>query len=282
MENSNNISLPHDNCMKCGETNDHLLSFFTRFSDIQFCNHKFCQGCFKKEHNDSPSASDLTYECICPCCHIPLYKGVQSIDEAILLGEAATMITHITPQLTLATEVVMSAEEIVCLNEINKLAIEKLLAALQLNSANFHTLYTLFYTCGNGYIFLTEHQLKCLPTHFYQLKLVDYSLKLLDYPAIPYQYEHVRAECFYQLAYTFSEYRNTPAALKYAKLTYEHCLRSSDHTQLSTHKSAYIKYRAAFAKLPPLRFAVGDEVEFLHELETGSKWKPGTVVELYH
>ena len=281
MENSNNISLLHDSCMKCGETSDLLLSFFTRFS-IRFCNHKFCQTCFKKENTDLPLASDLTYEFICPCCHIPLYKGVQSIDEAILIGEAATMITHITTQLTLRAEVVLSEEEIVSINEVNKLAIEKLLAALQLNPANFHTLYTLFYTCGIGYIFLTVHQLKCLSTHFYQLKLIDYSLKLLDHPAIPNQYEYVRTECFYQLAYTFSEYRNYPIALKYAKLTYEHCLRSSDHTQLSSHKSAYIKYRAAFARLPPLRFAVGAEVEFLYELETGIEWKPGTVVELYY
>ena len=31
--------------------------------------------------------------------------------------------------------------------------------------------------------------------------------------------------------------------------------------------------------MPPLRFAVGDEVEFLHESETGSEWKLGKVIE---
>ena len=40
--------------------------------------------------------------------------------------------------------------------------------------------------------------------------------------------------------------------------------------------------RDAYDKLPPLRFAVGDEVEFLHELETGSEWKLGKVIELHY
>ena len=40
--------------------------------------------------------------------------------------------------------------------------------------------------------------------------------------------------------------------------------------------------RTEFAQQPALRFAVGDEVEFLHELETESEWKLGKVVELHY
>ena len=59
-------------------------------------------------------------------------------------------------------------------------------------------------------------------------------------------------------------------------------MRSSDHSDAPGCKYIYVKSRAAFAELPPLRFAVGDEVEFLHELETGSEWELGKVVELYY
>ena len=59
-------------------------------------------------------------------------------------------------------------------------------------------------------------------------------------------------------------------------------MRSSDHTRIEDYKGRYLKASRAFAALPPLRFAVGDEVEFLHELETMSEWKLGKVVELYY
>ena len=51
---------------------------------------------------------------------------------------------------------------------------------------------------------------------------------------------------------------------------------------MDDRKDSFLQMRALFAKLPPLRFAVGDEVEFLHELATGSEWKLGKVVELYY
>ena len=50
---------------------------------------------------------------------------------------------------------------------------------------------------------------------------------------------------------------------------------------MADYKEVYLASGAAFAKLPPLRFAVGDEVKFLHELETESEWRRGRVVELY-
>ena len=59
-------------------------------------------------------------------------------------------------------------------------------------------------------------------------------------------------------------------------------MRSSDHSHLSGFKDVYLRYRAKFDKQTPLRFAVGDEVEFLYELETGNEWQLGRVVELYY
>ena len=113
-----------------------------------------------------------------------------------------------------------------------------------------------------------------------------YSYEILDHPAISEQgNELVKSDCSYELGSIFFLYSNYPAAHKYFKLAYETCLRSSDYrsrTKLSSCKDAFLKSRASFAALPPLRFAVGDEVEFLHELETGSEWQLGKVVELYY
>ena len=112
---------------------------------------------------------------------------------------------------------------------------------------------------------------------FYSLKLNLYAHKALDDPAI---YEALKFECWFELTLIFID--NPPFALKYSKLAYEYCLRLSDVANLPTCKGYYFKAQAVFAKLPPLRFALGDEVEFLHEAETGSEWKLGKVVELYY
>ena len=73
--------------------------------------------------------------------------------------------------------------------------------------------------------------------------------------------------------------RNYPSALKYSKLAYELCPQTRARSNLADFKEVYLESGAEFAKL--LRFAVGDEVEFLHELETESEWRRGRVVELY-
>ena len=123
--------------------------------------------------------------------------------------------------------------------------------------------------------------------HFYRSKIYKYAYELLDHPIISEQgHDTVKRLCYFELARIFGTYSNYPAALECSKLAYEHCLRSSNQVYLSSnlvhYKDAYVKARASFSELPPLRFAVGDEVEFLHELETGSEWKPGKVVEIYY
>ena len=167
---------------------------------------------------------------------------------------------------------------------MNKLVIDKLESAQQLNPSNFYSLYLLFVACWRGQRFFARHRLSDSSIKFYNLKLYDYSYMLLGHQAVSDGYKAVETECYCELALVFTLFNNYPAALKYSKLAYELCLRSSDHTQLSKFKDSYLRCRKLFAELPPLRSAVGDEVEFLHEFETGSvgEWKRGRVLELYY
>ena len=203
------------------------------------------------------------------------------MEEAILIGKAVNMNVYLLPKLSIPANVVIADENIVSIIGMSKLVVEKLEAALILDPTNFLTLYVLFLCCSKVYRFLLNHKQSGSPIEGYSLKMIDYSYKLLDHSSIE-GHEKIKINCCYELACMFCEHLNHSAAHKYAKLAYEHCLRSADSADLSTYKNSYLKYRADFAKLPPLRFAVGDEVEFLHELETGSEWKPGRVVELYY
>ena len=281
MANSSNISLPLKKCMKCGEESALLLSSCTPFGMIGNCNHKFCQNCFRKEN----TASNLTCSFSCPCCHTPFYESIQSIDEAIIIGEVvATTRNHIYPKLISSAEVGISADDLIYLDKMNKSVVEKLGTAILLNPANFYTLYLLFVSCNNCHTFLVKNELSKSDIEFYGLKLFNYSLTLLDHPKVPAsaRYDVITGECCYELARMFHKYRNWSPALKYSKLAYEHCLREPGHTDLSICKALYLASRTDFASLPPLRFAVGDEVEFLHERATGGEWKLGRIVELYY
>ena len=282
MENNINISLPRGQCMKCREENDILLTPYALVAEM--CSHKICQSCFRNENTDLPLASDPTYIFTCPCCHTPFYTNMQSIDEAILLGQAVTLKNHITPKLLLPKAVVIAEESILCATEINKLIIDKLESALLINPTNVDTLYLLYLSCSNGYTFLIRRSSGDSHIEWYVIKLYEYSFLVLDHPATAGRYEFVRGDCWFDLATIFlCVYRNYPPALKFSKLAYEHCLRSSDHSHLAMHKALYLKSRAAFAKMPPLRFAVGDEVEFLHAGgDDGVQWKLGKVIELYY
>ena len=281
MANSSTISLPREKCLRCLQESDILLSSHPIFGgDIGLCYHKFCQSCFIKENKEF----NLSTSCIfkCPCCHLPFYDYIQSIDEAILIGEAITLSVYLYPTLILPKKVVIETEKLLCINEMNKVVVEKLESALILNPTNIYTLYFLFHSNSIGHRFLATHDICNLSVGSHNMKSFDYSLKLLDSKAKPLGHEGFRSDCCYEVAVIFYVNHNYPAALKYAKLAYEHCLRSSDHSEVSYFKAFYQKSRAAFAELPPLRFVVGDEVEFLHELESGSEWKDTKVVELYY
>ena len=274
---ANRIKLPRNKCMKCDEEFAILMSPITQ--PIRFigqCTHKFCRQCFRNENSNL--SSSVTYKFACPCCHFPFYEIMQSIDEAVVIGEALTMRIHLHPLLIQPRSTVITAEDLKYLDETNKEVMKNLESILQLNPANFYTLYLLFVSCCDGSVFLTEHkQLNC-PAEFYRLQLFDHAYKLLDHPTVSGQYDViVRSECCFQLALAFELHYNYPAALKYSKLAYEHCLRSTDHSTLSNCKDVYLELCATVAEMSPLRFAVGEEVEVLHE----SEWKLGKVIELH-
>ena len=264
--------------MKCREQTAILLSRCALTEEM--CSHQFCRSCFRKENSELDSNIPHTFNC--PCCHTVFYANMKYIDEAILIGEAATIRNTVYPQLVRVGRAEKTVNEIIPIDDMNKLVIEKLESALQLNPSNFDILYLLFRCCTEG-IYLIDGTMSSSYVEFYSLKLLDSSYKLLSHPQLSdYTYESVKCKCYFESARIFHTYHNYPAAYKYSKLAYEECLRSPDHTKLSMYKTLYLQFRPDFTNLPPLRFAVGDEVEFLHESETGSEWKRGKVVELYY
>ena len=270
--------------MKCRDESEILMSSRSPCTEvIGNCEHKYCQSCFRKENRNTTICSNRAFTC--PCCHINFYGRMQSIDEAILVGEASTLSAHLSPQLSASDTII--AEDIAHIKDINVTAIEKLESALLLDSNNFYALYLLFLICWNGNRFLLSRKMRGASVNeaiffFYGSKIFNYTYQLLDHPAVSGQYEILKTDCYIQLANVFQLSRNITAAVKYYKLAYEHCLRSADHTMLADIKRSYIKARAEFVQLPPLQFAIGDEVEFLLELETGGEWKLGKIVELYY
>ena len=135
---SNDVSLPREKCMKCQEESKKLLSslavFFNKITDP--CDHKFCQSCFRKENADLTTSE--TYRFTCPCCHTLFYESTHSIDEAIILGEAATMRMYIKPQLIQGRDVVQTSDEKSSfLHEMNKLLIKQLEELLKFNPSDF-------------------------------------------------------------------------------------------------------------------------------------------------
>ena len=72
------------------------------------------------------------------------YETMQLLDEAILLGEAATLTNHISPRLYFNSDNMAAVGGVTEVHKVNSFVIEKLEAALQLNPSNFYTLYLLF------------------------------------------------------------------------------------------------------------------------------------------
>ena len=288
MASTSNMSLPREKCMKCEVLSDILLSSNTPFEAlIGNCDHKFCQSCFRKENTNLDLTITSNHSFKCPCCHIQFYQKMQSIDEAVLIGEAVTISNHISSPLSSTdTASMIQVGHLTKIHQMNMSVIEKLEVTLQLNSTNTFSIFLLFICCSRGHRLLCKNQNVDFPKHLYTVKVVDNAFKVLDNPIVSKQGVYdVKSECYYQLSRVFNGYCNYPAAHKYAKLAYENGIRSvnsSRRANLAICKAHYLELRAAFDKLPPLRFAVGDEVEFLHELETGSEWKLGTVVELYY
>ena len=160
-----------------------------------------------------------------------------SIEEAILIGEAATLNEHITPIL-LSSDTIIPRENVSDVRKVSMMVVERLEKALLLNPSSFYSLYFLFLAYNYSRLFLTRQKVNDLLESqattidsfiiLSESKIIDYSFKLLDDSAIPEGYDFIRGECHYMLESIFSKYPNIPAAHKHAKLAYEHCIRSRD------------------------------------------------------
>lgn len=83
-----------------------------------------------------------------------------------------------------------------------------------------------------------------------------------------------------ELASIFYTNSNYSSAQKYSKLAYEQSIRLLSPDKTIIYKVSYMKYLAAFKKIPPLRFKIGDIVECI--CMNTKEWKVGKIVELYY
>ena len=96
--------------------------------------------CFKK--NNITIKENDQYKFICPSCDYQFANKYDSIDEAILVGEATTIINYLDTLIQLGIYV---DDVNKCINTYKSI-ISKLESNLQSNKINFETLYTLFET----------------------------------------------------------------------------------------------------------------------------------------
>ena len=283
-------------CEKCHIKTNDLLCSFDHLSMIGSCYHIYCPSCFKEENdfgfkNKKPK---------CPCCYSFFYEYVDSIEEALLIGEAAYLnydaeirshnlgrdksVTH-----TIQNKAIDLFEQALLLNPSNIIAmfctmhsclrgldycreidnnakpaqypIPSVQKLLQINSAErYHCRQSIYDCCLN----LIE---KAYDSH--GKSLIHIHLNPLGQPTVP------KLEEFYSILGTvFHESGNQSAALKHAKLAYEISL-CSGRSGLDEYKSELGRMKKSFDEEPVLRFAVGEQVEFLHESEGGTEWRLG-------
>ena len=267
--------------MKCNKKNDLLITSKTlNCGNLGYCNsHKFCQKCFRQHNINFANKTSLV--CQCPCCYAPFYDDMLSFEEAVLFGEAATFCEYLYDQLT---KPMLPESKVIFFDKLLETTVKKLEAAYLLNPTNFKTIYLLFIIGTKGLRFRLDYpkDSEFNSLEYFRIIICDNAFRLLDHPVMLSGNDAAKIEIYSELSRIFFVHYNIPTALKYAKLAYEYCLRSPAQYRLGYFKDVYLDYRTAFAELPPLRFAVGDEVEFLHELETGGEWRKCKIVELYY
>ena len=275
--------------MKCSCVRD----IFLRSSDgyqlnIGNCNHIFCESCFR---NGNKNNNDLTNKLRCPCCKAQFYDDFQTIEEAILIGVGC----YLYYIFCFHTQ---KGKDPNLLHDTMKQVINKFESALQMNRFNKVSLscFIRYYHCYySQYVAMDKNILDMSSVtmgHLHQIQI--YSKKM--YEACFDLFDLCRTsdgrilllelDCYYSiLGNLFHGRGNLGAAVKYNKVAYELCLRSSDHSNLIIRKDQYLDAKSEFDKLPPLRFAVGSVVEFMYTPATGSgvsEWRLGKVVEQYY
>ena len=306
-----NSELKPDKCMKCNQSNLNLLASYDCISFLGYCDHLFCKKCFKNVNTDDNNFLK------CPCCIKQYYEYLDKVnDEALLIGEAAYL-NYKAEQQSLQ----INADPIIMHNLLND-AIEKFKKALLLTPSNplLSIIITrcILYACLKDLDYLSIMEKQAVrPADRLILKGVMYTdsnsysskqyclrqrvheccLNLLDkafdrdgralihclrkpegqpFDDTTDRYYNILCGLFYACD-------NNHASLKYAQLAVDACKCPSDHPNLALHKQHVQRSKIAFDQEPPLRFALGDEVEFLVVEEDGtSEWKPATVVELYY
>ena len=300
----------YDKWLKCNQAIENLLSSYNSTSCLGYCSHIFCINCFKNE-NLIANNNNLITSTKCPCCKKQYYEYIQSIEEAALIGEAAYLNSKAEQQSLLT-----NADPII-INNIRNKAIEKLgQALLIIPSGSLFSIIIfkcLVHACLQGleYCRMVNGDVKTADPHILVpmlrnldseeghslmrkvhdccLELIDKSFESNDSSLIhslqlPHGQPLRDSMDWYHniLASLFRDSSNIPATLKHAQLAYDYCLRLPDHSQLAVLEHNLQLAKDMFDKEPPLRFAVGDEVEFLVEEDATSEWKLGKVVELYY
>ena len=301
----------HDKCMKCYQTNEILFTSYNSVSSLGYCCHTFCINCFKNENLIANNNNILTSP-KCPCCKKQYYEYIQSTDEAILIGETAYL-SYKSEKQSLPT----NADPLI-INDIRNEAIEKLDQALLIIPSDslfiVIILKCLIHACLKGleycrvvnenvstpvdprilgpmmrYNNSAEAYSLMQRVHDCCLDLIDkafdsngssliHSLRLPDGQPLRDSIDWYHNT----LAGLFRDSSNISAAFKHAQFAYDICLHSSDRSQLAVYEENLKIAKNMFDKELQLRFAVGDEVEFLQESETGNKWKLGRVAALYY
>ena len=100
--------------MKCRKDTSLLMSSNVSSSGVGgYCNHKFCQSCFRNDNISLVNKASLA--CNCPCCYAPFYGHILSFEEAVLIGEAATLCEQLSNQLSRNN---ISETDVIYINEL--------------------------------------------------------------------------------------------------------------------------------------------------------------------
>ena len=269
--------------MKCNSIKDMLLSTCEGFQfKVSNCQHIFCEACFRDENNNFKH--DMKPRC--PCCKAQFYDNYLTIKEAILLGEGfylKYMFSLYKQQArdqsflhNICNQAIEKFENTLKINQANKVALMALAHCLHCDHVEFVSAYS---TADKSSLTMPLVQ----QIEVYANKMYKACFDLFELCRSPDGRLVIEGfDNYYSaLADIFYKRTNLAVAVRYLKLAYESCLRSKS-PMAASRKKRYLEVKSEFDKLPSLRFAVGDEVEFLHELDTGSEWRLGKVVELYY
>ena len=271
------LTLKLGKCSNCHQITDNLLLSYCKRSDE---GHLFCLDCFKNA-NKTNSRGNMK----CPCCTEIFCSCVLSLEECILIGEGNYTCYEAQYEANQGSK----AEYVY---RIREKAIDQYEAALFMNPTN----YVVTDSLNKVYIDCLEYCAEAVhnPRVTIQAtiekkrinqKLHDSCLSLIDRcnTIETPDFNLLTHNCLL-LARMFESISNYAASMKYYKLAYEYCLRSTDRTHLEEHKQDYMRVKELVAEESPVRFAVGDLVECYVESADGESgvYKFGKVNELHY